>query len=397
MSFISYAQNYEDVMLWRALGHVENGFYIDIGASDPEQDSVTKAFYDRGWHGINLEPVSGYHQRLIAERPRDINLAVAAGDHNGELTLFDIPSVRGWASPERAVADHYRNNGFEIRELKVPVRTLASVCEEHVKGDIHFLKIDVECFEADVLRGMDFGRWRPWILVIEATVPNSEVPNHEAWETMLTGQGYRYAYFDGLNRYYVASEHAGLAQALSTPPNVFDDFQTAAQAKALRAEQLAEKRAQGAEAAAQHLQAQVNSLQRQLQDVYESASWKISAPLRKARGLFIAIKEIAHRPRRSPRALARRYAGSLLRRAVPLVRRSPLLTRWAWRIYARFPVLGQRMLGHARASGWAAPPGQTLMVIPDAPCAWTPSAAMNDHFKTMLTRELQRRRTEGMQ
>ena len=32
MSFISYAQNFEDVMLWRALKHISEGFYIDIGA-----------------------------------------------------------------------------------------------------------------------------------------------------------------------------------------------------------------------------------------------------------------------------------------------------------------------------------------------------------------------------
>jgi hypothetical protein len=40
----SYAQNFEDVMLWRALGHIENGFYIDIGAFDPSVDSVGKGF-----------------------------------------------------------------------------------------------------------------------------------------------------------------------------------------------------------------------------------------------------------------------------------------------------------------------------------------------------------------
>jgi hypothetical protein len=62
-----------------------------------------------------------------------------------------------------------------------------------------------------------------------------------------------------------------------------------------------------------------------------------------------------------------------------------------------FPVLGQRMLGHARSSASVDRPGHTPMAIPDVPSAWTPSAALNDHFKTMLTRELQRRRTEGNQ
>ena len=54
--FVSYAQNFEDVILWRALHDVTPGFYIDIGANSPTIDSVTKAFYERGWRGINVEP-----------------------------------------------------------------------------------------------------------------------------------------------------------------------------------------------------------------------------------------------------------------------------------------------------------------------------------------------------
>ena len=224
MTFISYSQNAEDVLLWRALGHVKNGFYIDVGANDPEEHSVTKAFYDAGWRGISIEPLPSFHQAFLDGRPRDVNLAIAAGSSNGELTLYDTPQVRGWASPDKAVAEMHRAEGHEVAEITVPVRTLASVCEEHVKGEIHFLKIDVEGFEGEVLRGMDFARWRPWILVIEATLPGSRETNHASWEGMVTGQRYRYAWFDGLNRYYVAEEHAELLDAFALPPNVFDDY-----------------------------------------------------------------------------------------------------------------------------------------------------------------------------
>jgi FkbM family methyltransferase len=224
MSFISYSQNAEDVLLWRALGHVQNGFYIDVGANDPEEHSVTKAFYDAGWRGISIEPLPSFHQAFLERRPRDVNLAIAAGATNGELTLYDTPDVRGWASPEQSVAELHRLEGHEVIEMSVPVRTLASVCEQYVQGDIHFLKIDVEGFEGEVLKGMDFARWRPWILVIEATLPNSRETNHAAWEDMVTGQRYRFAWFDGLNRYYVAEEHPELLAHFGVQPNVFDDF-----------------------------------------------------------------------------------------------------------------------------------------------------------------------------
>ena len=93
MSFISYAQNHEDVMLWRALKHVQNGFYIDVGANHPSDDSVTRAFYERGWSGINIEPLSLHMAQLKADRPRDINLQFAVGVEDGEIELFDT-SVR---------------------------------------------------------------------------------------------------------------------------------------------------------------------------------------------------------------------------------------------------------------------------------------------------------------
>jgi len=224
MTFVSYSQNAEDVLLWRALGHIDAGFYIDVGASDPVEHSVTKAFYERGWRGISIEPLPSFQQEFERQRPRDINLAIAAGAEDGELTLYDTPEVRGWASPDQAVAEMHRAEGHRIAELTVPVRTLASVCEEYVRGEIHFLKIDVEGFEGDVLRGMDFARWRPWLLVIEATLPNSRETNHASWEHLVAGQGYRFVWFDGLNRWYVAEEHPELMGHFGIAPNVFDDY-----------------------------------------------------------------------------------------------------------------------------------------------------------------------------
>ena len=54
MVYTSYAQNFEDVIIMRCFKDVEEGFYIDVGAQDPESDSVTRVFYERGWSGINI-------------------------------------------------------------------------------------------------------------------------------------------------------------------------------------------------------------------------------------------------------------------------------------------------------------------------------------------------------
>ena len=90
---ISYAQNFEDIMLWRALSQVKNGTYIDVGANDPIIDSVTKVFYDNGWSGINIEPVKENWEKLLEARPRDVNIQCMAGDVNKKysFTRFQGP------------------------------------------------------------------------------------------------------------------------------------------------------------------------------------------------------------------------------------------------------------------------------------------------------------------
>ncbi len=197
MPIISYAQNFEDVMLWRALHDVQNGFYIDVGANHPVVDSVTKAFYDSGWSGINLEPMAQYHELLVVERPRDVCLQLAAGTHEGEMTFFEIEGTGLSTAFELIAEKHLDNLGYEHRQVTVQVQTLARICEDHCDGPIHFLKIDVEGGEADVISGMNLQTYRPWIMVIEAVEPMEQTLRSGAWRPEIEAQGYEFCYFDG--------------------------------------------------------------------------------------------------------------------------------------------------------------------------------------------------------
>jgi FkbM family methyltransferase len=223
MTFISYAQNYEDIMLFRALRDIEQGFYVDVGANSPDEHSVTKAFYDRGWRGINIEPVLEFHQQLLAARTRDINLPIAVADTNGFIDFYDVPGT-GLSTISPKVAEGHRAAGYEVVKRSVVVETLEEVFRKYVSGHIHFLKIDVEGLEESVLHGVSLKDFRPWIVVVEATEVLSEVQNHASWEHLLTERGYSFVYFDGLNRFYVADERSELVQKFRSPPNVFDDW-----------------------------------------------------------------------------------------------------------------------------------------------------------------------------
>jgi FkbM family methyltransferase len=90
MTFISYAQNFEDVMLMRALKGVKRGCYIDVGACAPDADSVTRLFYEQGWRGINVEPNPHYLSLLSEQRAGDKNLGIALSDAEGMQTFHVI-------------------------------------------------------------------------------------------------------------------------------------------------------------------------------------------------------------------------------------------------------------------------------------------------------------------
>jgi len=223
MSITSYAQNFEDVMLWRALGHIERGVYIDIGAQDPVVDSVSLAFHERGWQGIHVEPTPHYAGLLRQQRPGDTVIQAAVGHGAAVLRLFEIANT-GISTADPGIAAQHRERGFDVHEISVPCVPLSAILEACVAPEIHWMKIDVEGFEQQVLSSWGAVAARPWIVVVESTLPLTQIETHESWEPMLVAQGYVPVYFDGLNRYYVSQAHPELKAAFLAPPNVFDGF-----------------------------------------------------------------------------------------------------------------------------------------------------------------------------
>ena len=279
---ISYAQNFEDVMLWRALKHIENGFYIDVGAWSPDIDSVTRVFYENGWYGINVEPNPEFHLQYLDKRERDINLKVAISNEAGITDIF-FSTNPGLSSLDRRIAEGHKSIGWDVVPSKVEITTLLNICSKFCQNkDIHFLKVDVEGLEKNVLLGNDWVKFRPWIIVVEATLPMSQVENYIEWEYILLEADYEFIYADGLNRFYVAKEHSELKASFTYPPNVFDNFKLSSclllETKLIETESLLEQTG-----------IKLIETERKLSDIESDFMWKITKPLRV---IVLAIKRI---------------------------------------------------------------------------------------------------------
>ncbi|HMA51171.1 MAG TPA: FkbM family methyltransferase [Magnetospirillaceae bacterium] len=218
----SYAQNFEDVLLWRALKEVEAGFYIDIGAQDPVTDSVSRAFYERGWRGLHVEPNSHYAGLLREARPDEEVVQAVISAQPGLADFYEIEGT-GLSTADAAIAERHRRDGFPAKKVSVPAMKLAELLDRFKDREIHWLKIDVEGFEGQVIESWGKSTVRPWVLVVESTRPRTQEASAD-WEPLLLKRGYKPVYFDGLNRFYVAKAHADLAERFTSGPNTFDDF-----------------------------------------------------------------------------------------------------------------------------------------------------------------------------
>lgn len=395
MSFISYARNFEDVMLWRALRHVDKGFYIDVGAGGPTEDSVTRAFYERGWHGLNIEPAREHHAALLLARPADTNLQVVAGASAHDVVFYDVTGTLD-STLDEARARALSTEGLAVVQRQLAQQTLSALCAQHAPGEIHFMKIAAAGFEQAALAGLDLARWRPWVLV----VANGAAA---AWQAQVMGARYELAYNDGVNNFYVAAEHTGLRAAFATPPSPADGFvlrsdhpyaypladwrERVAQLETMAAdadtraqqardwadaharerdlqaelrERAAEARVHATEANEQALRdahARVERAERQVQDttahfenamqaIYGSMSWRLTRPLRsisfRARALRARLRESAARMRQRIGALKRGCAGALkgaVRRVMRAIMSRPALSHFVRSQIGRHPRL----------------------------------------------------------
>lgn len=218
---ISYAQSGEDIVLLRAFGDQPDGRWVDVGANDPVKDSVTKNFSDLGWRGINVEPVPVLYERLVQQRPSDVNIRAVVSSTPGRMTFHQHRTNPDLSTLDDFLAAIYRERGDVLDDIDVEVVTLADLCARHLDREIiDFLKVDTEGHELEVLAGHDFERFPVRAVCAEATWDRLD-----AIVELLRERSMVLVNFDGLNAWFVRSTEVDtLGHALSTPANAILDW-----------------------------------------------------------------------------------------------------------------------------------------------------------------------------
>ena len=165
----SFSQEGEDMILDNLLKFKRGGFYIDIGAYHPRQFSNTMRFYQRGWHGLNVDAMPGSMKLFNRLRPRDINVEAGLSSSNEEMTYY-IFKEKALNTFDESSLERLRQDGFvPIKKISISSYTIMQILDKYVdkNQEIDFMDIDVGGFDEKVISQMDFRKYHPNIIMLE--------------------------------------------------------------------------------------------------------------------------------------------------------------------------------------------------------------------------------------
>ena len=170
----SFAQQGEDLII-KSMAHalrLPRPTYIDIGAHEPVLNNNTYLFYGEGSRGVLVEPNPVYAKKLRAERPEDKVLELGIGftaQTEADYYLIKGDDQLNTFSKEQAEElEKLRGKGTIERVVKMPLVNLNDVLAEHFpKGGPNIVSVDTEGLDYDILRSLDFARFRPQIVCAE--------------------------------------------------------------------------------------------------------------------------------------------------------------------------------------------------------------------------------------
>jgi len=193
MTMKSFSQFGEDALILKFFAGKTDGFFVEVGANDPENLSQTLFLERAGWRGILVEPLSDKSERLRSCRPRSQVFQVACGspDQCGKALLH--------INDTGSKLTTFQSNGLSLAgHEEVQVMTLDDVLKQAGNPKVDFLSIDVEGFELQVLLGCSLEKHLPSLMLVEDNIANRLIVHHH-----IKRRGYRLVKRTGCNNWYV--------------------------------------------------------------------------------------------------------------------------------------------------------------------------------------------------
>ena len=157
----------EDKFIERYFRNKPKGFYIDVGCYHPLDGNNTQLLYKKGWNGINLD-INYYSIKLFNFlRKRDINIHSGISNKKNRLTMYYRKEINMLNTLDEKIAKMNFRNGYKKKNIQV--NTLNYFISKYFKkiDMIDFINIDVEGVELNVLKSLNFKKYKPKLICVE--------------------------------------------------------------------------------------------------------------------------------------------------------------------------------------------------------------------------------------
>ncbi len=164
----------------------KNGVYVDVGAHDGVTLNNTLYFEkNNGWTGINVEPIKTVFDKLVINRPNNINLNYAVCNNDGECDFLCnigytemLSGIKSNFDARHLARIDRENNsrGSTTQVIKVQTKKLETILDENSISHINYLSIDVEGAEFDVIKSINFDKVFIDVIEFENNYEDVSVP-----------------------------------------------------------------------------------------------------------------------------------------------------------------------------------------------------------------------------
>ena len=168
----SYSTFGEDLIVEKFFRNKKKGFYVDIGCYHPLEGNNTYLLFKKGWNGINADVNSLSVDLFNKARKNDHNINIAVSNQKKRLKIYFRRKINMLNTSSKKLAKMHFRNGFESKSIKSNSLNMIIKGSRFKKKKIDFLNIDVEGSELNVLKSLDFIKYKPKLICIE-------IHNHE--------------------------------------------------------------------------------------------------------------------------------------------------------------------------------------------------------------------------